>query len=237
MAPPLQDLANELVSDPGYISGRRRFPRTINLEDALAIVDAFHGAMDEAARFRAAQAEQRGRPVACHAGCAGCCEEPVMIFLPEALRIASFLLQPENAAIKQAFLDAYPRWKEKAGDGPQRLSDLFRAGDAKGHFHEFVAQWRKRNLCAFNSEGLCTIYSVRPLVCRNAHAVGTAEHCVGDDQSGGSAVRIADPRVDNFFEKGRKTLRALHHALGGETLATGSVCEWVHDILTRQNPA
>ncbi len=237
MASPLQELAKELLSDPGYISGRRKFPRTVTLEDALAIVDAFHGAMDEAARHRAEAAQQRGRPLACHAGCSGCCEEPVMVFLPEALRIASFLMRPENASTKQAFLDAYPRWKEKAGDGPQRLADLFRSGDGKAHFDEFVAQWRKRNLCAFNTNGLCTVYSVRPLVCRNAHAVGTAEHCVGDDTSGEGAVRIADPRIDNFFEKGRACMRALHHALGGETLATGSVCESVHDLLTRPTPA
>jgi len=231
----LQELANELLSDQDYVDGKRKFPRTVKLEDALAIVDAFHLAMDDAARIRAEETRQSGRPLACHAGCCGCCEEPVMVFLPEAFRIAAFLLRPENASIRQEFLDAYPRWKEKAGDGPQRLAVLFRSGDGKAHLAEYVAQWRKRNLCAFNAKGLCTIYSVRPLVCRNAHAVDTSAHCGGDSTQ--SAVSVADPRVDKLFEKGRACIRALHHALGGEALATASVCESVHDLLTRETPA
>ena len=41
-----------------------------------------------AAAARASAATDLGKPLACGPGCSGCCEELVMIFRPEALRIA-----------------------------------------------------------------------------------------------------------------------------------------------------
>jgi hypothetical protein len=232
----LKALVDELLSDEGYVSGRRRFPRTITLEDALLVVEGLQATLDQAARARAEAAAQRGQALACAAGCSGCCEEPVMVFLPEAARVALFLNRPENAATRQAFLDAYAAWRARAGDGPERLATVFATGDERAHLEAYIGEWKKRNLCAFNQGGLCTVYAVRPLVCRNAHAVGTSAHCVGDDPSGLSAIRLKVPEVDRFVEKARACVRALHHALGGPRLRPAALCEAVYALLTSDHP-
>src|SRR5262245_41297311 len=123
--PRLRQLFDELIADKGYVSGRRSFPRTLTEDDAVHIVGHIHDEMDRAAAARAAAARRMGKPLACTKGCTGCCEEPVQVFRPEAVRIARWLRRSENAATRQAFLDGYAAWKARVGDGPERLAELF----------------------------------------------------------------------------------------------------------------
>jgi hypothetical protein len=229
--PRLRALFEELVSNPGYVTGRRSFPRTLTADDAVAIAGELHVDLDGAAAARARAAERLHRPLACGPGCAACCEELVMVFQPEALRIARWLELPENAAVKQAFLDEYPRWKARVGDAPEQLAAKFTAGDDPAYLAAFTAQWRKRIVCAFNRDGMCTIYAVRPLVCRNAHAVGTAAHCAGDDPDDLPAQRMASPELDAWMERARGGLRAAHHAIGGAKQRATALCVAVHDLV------
>ncbi|MCE9572419.1 MAG: YkgJ family cysteine cluster protein [Deltaproteobacteria bacterium] len=228
----LRALFDELISNEGYVSGRRSFPRTLTPDDAVAMAAELHKDLDGAADARARAAIRLHKPLACGPGCSGCCEEMVMVFRPEALRIARWLEQPANAAVKQRFLEAYPTWKAKVGDAPTTLATSFKSGDDPGYLAAFTAQWRKRILCAFNHDGMCTIYEVRPLVCRNAHAVGTSAHCVGDDPEDLPALRMASPELDAWMERARGALRAAHHAIGGPKQRPASVVEAVHDLLT-----
>jgi Fe-S-cluster containining protein len=229
----LRALFDELVSNEGYVSGRRSFPRTLTADDAVAMAAELHTDLDGAAAARARAATRLHKPLACGPGCSGCCEEMVMVFRPEALRIARWLALPVNAAAKQQFLDAYPAWKAAVGDAPTTLATAFKSGSEPGYLEAFTAQWRKRILCAFNQGGLCTIYDVRPLVCRNAHAVGTSSHCVGDDPENLPAMRIASPELDVWMENARGALRAAHHAIGGPKQRPASVCEAVYELLTQ----
>jgi hypothetical protein len=225
-------LAAELRADRAYATGRRAFPRTLTPDDAVAITGELHETLDGGAEVRATAARNAGRPLACARGCTGCCEEMVMVFRPEALRIARWLELPENAATRQAFLEAYAAWKQKVGDAPQRLSAVFASGDEAGHRRLHLEVWRQRILCAFNQGGACTIYPVRPLLCRNAHAVGTAEHCYADDPSGKPPTRMRSKELDAWVEEARAALRAMHHALGGPRLSPASVCDAVAELLT-----
>lgn len=154
-----------------------------------------------------------------------------MVFRPEAVRIARWLRRSENAATRQAFLDGYAAWKAKVGDGPERLAELFRTGDEPGHVAEYIAQWKRRIPCAFLRDGLCTIYAVRPLVCRNAHAVGTADRCYGDSADETPPVRIAADDVDSFVETSRGRIRAAHHALGAPRQTPAGLCDAVYALL------
>jgi hypothetical protein len=230
-------LAQELAADRGYASGKREFRGTVTADDAVAIAEAIHESVDEAAAARAAAAEQLGRPLACGAGCTGCCEELVMVFEPEALRVARWLERPENAGAKEAFLAAFDAWKGRVGDAPDRLAAAFASGDVSAHLREHTAQWQRRILCAFNRDGLCTVYEVRPLLCRNAHALDTPARCYGDEPSGKAAVRLDSDDVDRFIDHARATLRAVHHAIGGKRLHPASLCEAVHALVTASRTA
>ena len=53
-----------------------------------------------------------------------------MIFRPEAVQVARWLEQPEHAAAREAFLAAYPDWKQRVGDTPAKLSALFSDGES-----------------------------------------------------------------------------------------------------------
>jgi hypothetical protein len=177
---------------------------------------------------RAAAARQSGLTIACRRGCNACCEELVLVYHPEAERIARWLDLPENAAARAGFLERYPGWREAVGDAPARLADLVAAGDKAGYDAAHVAQWRRRILCAFNDGGDCTIYEVRPVNCRNAHALDTADHCAGDDPSGKVAARLQFKPLDDFLARVRKLERAAHHAIGGPTYRPEALPDAVH---------
>jgi Fe-S-cluster containining protein len=228
----LRALFDELISEAGYISGRRSFPRTLTSDDAVAIAADLHDELDTAAAARALAASRQRTPLACGPGCNGCCEELVMVFRPEALRIARWLEEPAQAAVKQRFLDAYPAWKARVGDAPSMIALRFTSADDPGFTEALTAQWRKRILCAFNHDGMCTVYDVRPLACRNAHAIGTATHCVGDDPEGVPATRIASPQLDAWLARARGAMAAAHHAIGGPRQRAASVCDAVYELLS-----
>jgi Fe-S-cluster containining protein len=230
----LRQLFDELIADKGYISGRRSFPRTLTEDDAVEIVGALHAEMDQAAAHRAASARRMGKPLACGPGCTGCCEEMVMVFRPEVLRIVRWLQQPEHASVKDAFLAAYPAWKARAGDAGDRIAALYEGDDEGAHVDACIAYWTQRNLCAFNQGGMCTIYDVRPLVCRNAHAVGTADLCRAERPEGMAPTRVVSKQFDSWVLESRGRICAAHHAIGGPRMRAASLCDAVHAMLTAE---
>lgn len=229
LTPRQAKLARELISDPAYVSGERRFKTPITRDDAVDLAGDLHEQMDHAAGARAEAASAMGKPLACSAGCSGCCEELVMIFRPEALRIARWLKRRENAAIKERFVAAYAAWKQRVGDTPVEVTALFQSGDEAAHADALLAHWRRRILCAFNQDGMCTIYPVRPLLCRNAHALETSERCRADSEL--VQIRLQSDELDAFFDNARSCLRAAHHAIGGERMRPSALCDAVFELL------
>lgn len=223
-------LLDALVADPGYITGRRAFPRTVTDDDAVALTAALHTVHDAAATNRAATARRRHLPLACVQGCSACCAQPVLVFRPEALRIARWLLAPAQAAVKQQFLDAYAGWKAQVGDTPAELGAHLAADRQDAYNQAFFAHWRRAIPCAFNHAGLCSIYPVRPLACRDAHAIGTAEHCTGHSEN--QTPGLQSDEHDAWMQRARAALRAAHNALGLRRAPPGSVCDEVHALVT-----
>jgi Fe-S-cluster containining protein len=205
-----------LVSRREYAQGEAPFPDEVTRADAIAIAADVHRAVDLAAEKRAEVARRRGSPVACHAGCNACCEQLVMIWGGEAELIAEWLDEPEQAEIRSAFLEAYPSWLERSTPAIDRVMALTAAGDAKGQFAALVDHWRQRILCAFNAGGMCTIYPVRPVLCRNAHALDTPANCHPADDTGTAATSLHFAPLDDFLRKTRSLAMAVHHARGGK---------------------
>jgi hypothetical protein len=223
----LEALAGSLLSDDDYVSGKKRPPR-LEPDDAVAMTRALAEQVDRGCKARDEQGAKQKLPVVCSRGCNGCCEELVMVYLPDAISIARWLMEPAQHAVRDTFLAAYPAWKKATGDGPQKLSDLFARNDREAFLAEHRAQWAKRVLCAFNVDGACSIYPVRPLPCRYAHAVETHERCSGANFGGQPAHRLAFEPLDEYMKHADLILRAAHHALGGERRRATALCEIVH---------
>src|SRR5688572_22360259 len=221
-------LVEELTSDPGYASGRRSYPRTVSVQDAVTIAGVMTEEIDRGCEARAKVAERDGMKIACARGCNGCCQEPILVYRPESLRVAAWLARPENRGIREAFLAAYPAWRERVGDGPTRLASI-PVNEGMAYKEAHVAEWRRQALCPFNQGGDCSIYPVRPGVCRNAHAVDTHEYCAGS--SSRPATRLEFVPLDRFIERSAALLRATHHALGGPRMRPQPLADEVHRML------
>jgi Fe-S-cluster containining protein len=187
----------------------------VSTDDAAAIAGHFHVQADRGAAALVEVAKKLEVTIACHEGCNGCCHEMVMVRDPESIAVAKWLARPEQAETLNAFLEEYPAWRSKVGDAPERLAALLKGGDQEAYNAAHREQWRKAVLCAFNKDGRCLIYEVRPMACRHAHAVGTAEHCHPSDTSGVKAQQIAFVPVDELLAMSRRVMRAAERSLRG----------------------
>lgn len=229
----LAHLVSQLGSDERYAIGSRRFPGYVTADDAVAIAEALADEFDEGCAERAALAAAQGMQMACAAGCHHCCTIVVMAYLPEALRVARWLELPENAETREHFLAAYPAWRERLGDDVDRLPQLFRDGKQREYDALHMAVWRKGALCAFNRDGLCSIYPVRPIGCRNAHALETSERCVPDPPGGQPPHAASFVPLERFLKQANGLLRATHNATSSQRHHQEALCSAVYKLLTR----
>lgn len=208
----LDQLIGELAADLDGYATTRKFPSKIPLGDAAAIAERMQTEIDKAVEARAEKIAASGAVLACHRGCAGCCEEPIMVFRPEAARVARWLALPENTDAKAHFLAAYPAWKARIGEAVAKLSHAYTAHPLS-YKAQHVEAWKQGVLCAFNRDGDCTVYPVRPIVCRTGHALETSEHCTGAAPA--PAMRATFVPLDQFVTRTRTLLVAVHNAARG----------------------
>jgi Fe-S-cluster containining protein len=232
----LDQLIGGLLSDDAYATGRRRYPRTVTLDDAVTLAGLAQAEVDRGAEAREVSARRDGMVMACSRGCNACCEELVLVFIPEAERIARWLSQPENAAAREGFATRYRAWCAAVGDAGERLADLLAKNDEDGYKVAHIDQWRRRVMCAFNADGECTIYPVRPVACRNAHAIETPARCIADSPLKQSAIRLAFKPLDDFLARARRLERAAHHAVGGARGRPEALCHAVAKRLGIDHP-
>jgi hypothetical protein len=203
----------------------------VTVDQAVAMAAGFANVIDEMADERARIGARQGMPVVCARGCNGCCEELVIVYQPEALRIARWLMEPAQAEARDGFLARFPAWQKAVGDAPARLVELRAKGDGLGYLEAHRAQWRKRVMCAFNAGGDCTIYPVRPVNCRNAHAIETHTLCSGANTTDQPASRLAYQPIDDHLVAVDRILVRAQHAIGGERKKAQALCEAVHRLL------
>jgi len=205
-------LIEQLGADLEGYATYRKFPRKLRLDEASAVAAFLHEQVDMGVDARAEAIARGDAKLACTRGCNGCCEEPIMVFRPEAARVWRWLARPENQDARAAFLAAYPEWRARIGESADKLSELF-ATDAEHYVAHHVDAWRKGVLCAFNRDGDCMVYPVRPIVCRTGHALETNEHCSGASET--PATRATFVPLDDFLARTRRLLVATHNATRG----------------------
>jgi Fe-S-cluster containining protein len=125
---------------------------------ALEAVRQAHGWADSLiSRFEAENALPR--PLACRPGCDSCCYNQIEASPLEALAVSHFI-------------------KELSGSEQARLTEGINASvqQRSGRTKAEIARSRRQFPCPFLNQGLCSIYSVRPLLCRAMHSLD-AENC------------------------------------------------------------
>ncbi len=203
--------------------------RHVRVDDAADVACALHEQMDQGVAARDELAARDGMQIACSAGCSACCENLIMVWEPEVLAVARYLDRPEHQAARASFLAAYPRWRERVGDTAARARAQHLTGDRRAYEDTVRQVWRQRIMCAFNRDGACTVYPVRPNVCRSCHAVDTSDRCSADSDAPPKAV--AFPPLDEFLGRTQTLTAALEVTMRGTTGAPSSVCERVHELL------
>ena len=94
-------------------------------------------------------------PPACKAGCHYCCFYQVWLTPPEAFLIGRHIDEAYSGEAKQALM--------------KRIEKTLRLTSGKSA-EERARTWHQTP-CLFLSEGRCSVYHVRPLVCRAVHAL------------------------------------------------------------------
>jgi Fe-S-cluster containining protein len=208
----VEKLIDELGKDLAGYATDRTFGREVPHAEGSELAAFVHERVERAIKDRSDMIARSGAKLACTRGCTGCCEEPIMVFRPEAARVAQWLEKPENASARAAFVAAYPAWKAQIGESVTKLSEVY-ATDQLHYVEHHVEAWRKSVLCAFNRDGECTVYPVRPTVCRTGHALETSRNCSGKAE--GKALRADFVPLDNFVERTRILMLAAHNAMPG----------------------
>lgn len=132
-------------------------------------VEAAHAGLDRFLVAAAAKSAEQGRPVTCKAGCFHCCKEPVWVEINEARHIAERF---SGEAREQLKIRAAKWWDRFFGH--QHESDL----PPRKQSGADLVQYLSENIwCPLLQNGLCSVYSSRPMGCRMFNAVGSPSRC------------------------------------------------------------
>lgn len=235
----LVQLVGRLTARPEYALGTRAFAERIDDDDAAEIAEATQRQLEPVLRMREDQARRKRLRIVCARGCNVCCEELVVVYLPEAMAVARWLQSAAGAEARAWFLEKYPSWRERAGDGIEREADLNADWTRREEYERaHKEQWKRRVMCAFNHDGACSIYPVRPLLCREGHAVDTNARCCVEVALVDPPRRLTFAPVDEFLKRANVLLRATHNAIAGDERAhtrtnrAEALCELVYRLLT-----
>ncbi len=205
------------------VSTGKKLP-VIQRADAAGLVGIMHAQLDDAIERRNAEIAQKGGNIACHKGCSSCCVSPVLVTEGEAVAVAEWLKAPANAAVRARYEAAYVTWARKLDE---LVAEAPLPREPDDNLAWCIKAKQREAMCAFNHEGACTIYPVRPALCRKTHALDTNAHCGTD---GGQVKYYEHPETEAVYEQQHEMRFALHQSLrpsGGLDL----LCSAVHRLL------
>jgi len=210
--------------------GKRHLP-VLQPGDASLVVGLFHSQIDAATAARRKRIEAIGHTLACAEGCNHCCKNVVIVFDGEAVAITEWLRQPEQAEALAAFRARYPAWKQQLARIIEAWDAAMSTGNGGAAERVLMQAWKEQVMCAFNVDGKCSIYEVRPAICRNAHALDTSERCRAETST--EALTYQFEPLDKYLQKIQPIVLALHAALRPDRGPPRPVCLAVHEELAK----
>ncbi len=141
------------------------------LEDGALYADYIVGKMEESL--------DAPPEIACKAGCFYCCSMQISITPPEALVLGAHVVETYDERRENELL--------KKIDHNIRLT-------YKKTRDEKVGNWQKTP-CIFLEEGCCSLYAIRPFVCRSWHSLDAAQ-CVDAYRS-----KNKEAEIDSLFHR------------------------------------
>lgn len=203
--------------------------RRVGRKDAVALAHLLHMQMDGHTEERDRHAADNDVTIACEQGCTKCCETIVFVFEAEAITVASWLSARENADALAWFEESYARWRVDVKLYPE-LAHQALLTNAKGSFDAALRKVGKQHvMCAFNRDGACTIYPVRPLYCRYTHAVDNADDCGVASEKPPQVMNFVS--IEEFMSRARPLSLAVHSGLGKPKGIPTPLIHTVHRLL------
>jgi len=211
----LDQLINAILDDEGYARGLRKSQRKLSETEALSVLEEFYRVHDLADEKIPQVAEKLGRKLACEVGCSACCASVVLVSTPEARLIARALLEPESSAILERFRARAAEWAEVAGEMVTRAADAHAAGTNERYVRLMKEHGRLGIPCPLNTDGVCEVYAVRPLPCRQVWVADTAAYCMSSgDPDQPKAELITFDAFEEMLQQGRTLTAGMQHVLG-----------------------
>jgi Fe-S-cluster containining protein len=133
---------------------------------------------DAIAQAAVGEIEARGGKISCRKGCGACCRQLVPISETEARRLAELVAswpEPRQSLVRARFAKAVA-WLAEAG----LLEKLRRPESWYGEegYREFGLKYFQQKIpCPFLEDESCSIYSERPITCREFLVTTPAENC------------------------------------------------------------
>jgi Fe-S-cluster containining protein len=184
------------------------------------------------------QTAVRREKITCHKGCFYCCSQYIAGTLQESEAIVYYLYQHEVALTN--FIRAYPIWREKVRVNEslfKSIRDILNKGSAEGFteknrqaYQEATVLYLAQNIpCPFLSNGICSIYEVRPWPCAGVVATTPGEWCspLTNDKPSVYISRLTPKEVPYFRET--KALIMFPVPLGVYEILNGGFI-WLSDI-------
>lgn len=138
-----------------------------NAWQAISFIDGLHSGIDTVI----AASDSIGPVAECKPGCAYCCSARVEISDAEALLIARYIHQipaDEKLLLLERLRIQAAGWSDVGGQGDEP----------------------HQQPCAFLQDGLCSIYPLRPSVCRKAHSLSVKACETGASQIPQNLTRV-----------------------------------------------
>jgi Fe-S-cluster containining protein len=176
----------------------------------------------------------QGKAISCRPHCGACCRQLVSISIPEAVRIADYVAEQEPARqqiLRNRFATIVRKLEETGlldKNDPPTGRPLVpppgipheQAGDALA-----LAYFQLQLPCPFLEDESCSIYEIRPSICREYHVTSPAELC----------QRVYETPIDRVVPKFRtgvalmETAERVAGAVKGHVPLTLSL-EWAETV-------
>ncbi|MDG4550402.1 MAG: YkgJ family cysteine cluster protein [Candidatus Contendobacter sp.] len=185
------------------------------------LLPLFRSMTDAFVEVSVANARAEGLEVSCKKGCGACCRQLVPIAEIEARRlreVVEALPEPRKSTILARFEDARQRLA-RAGlleklRQPRQFRDEEVIPFGMDYFQQGIA-------CPFLEEESCSIYTERPLACREYLVVTPAEHCAAPTVESVTCVKLVLRTA-----RAVRGLNAEHSEHGSPWVALILALEW-----------